>query len=98
MNATYYGKYSFQDTNGSLSIVSESGDYAEVRLGPKSMSDQISQTCNRVRNAIQNLLEIYTNAFRVNFCVSSDDFETGSHSANSTNSKINVTLLMLFIF
>jgi phosphatidylinositol-4-phosphate 3-kinase len=50
-------------------IVSEEGDYAEVKLRPKTVNEHVRLHCNLVRNAVRNLLEIYAQAFRVNFCV-----------------------------
>uniref|UniRef100_A0AAG5DMA9 Phosphatidylinositol-4-phosphate 3-kinase n=1 Tax=Anopheles atroparvus TaxID=41427 RepID=A0AAG5DMA9_ANOAO len=75
--------YSYGDTghgegqaysNGSLAIVSESGDYAEVKLRPRTIPEQIRYRCNEVRNAIQSLLEIYAQAFRVNFTVNVPEY------------------------
>uniref|UniRef100_A0A182QRR1 Phosphatidylinositol-4-phosphate 3-kinase n=1 Tax=Anopheles farauti TaxID=69004 RepID=A0A182QRR1_9DIPT len=61
-------------SNGSLAIVSESGDYAEVKLRPRTVPEQIRYRCNEVRHAIQSLLQIYAQAFRVNFCVNVPEY------------------------
>lgn len=60
-------------------IVSDNGDYAEVTLRPKSFSDQIKLKCNQLREVTQELIEIYSNAFRVNFYVKSVDYITSEY-------------------
>lgn len=61
------------DTNSisgkKLDILSESGDYAEVTLRPKTMGDRVQQRCNYIRDSVQLLLEVYSHAFRVDFSV-----------------------------
>lgn len=69
--------YSYKD--GSLSgnkmdIISEKGDYAEVSLRPRTIFEQVKYRCNQVRNAIQQLVEIYSLAFRVDFSVTMSDY------------------------
>lgn len=69
--------YSYSQSNSyssKLDIVSESGDYAEVKLRPKTASEQISFRCNRIRDAVQNLIEMYSQAFRVDFCVNTPEY------------------------
>ncbi|XP_030373429.1 phosphatidylinositol 4-phosphate 3-kinase C2 domain-containing subunit beta [Scaptodrosophila lebanonensis] len=50
-------------------IVSDYGDYAEVKLRPRSMLEQIKLKCNNLRDAVQELIELYANVFRVAFSV-----------------------------
>ncbi|XP_055378493.1 phosphatidylinositol 4-phosphate 3-kinase C2 domain-containing subunit alpha [Condylostylus longicornis] len=55
-------------------IISESGDYAEITLKPKTTVDLIKLKCNQIREGIQDLIETYVNAFRVDFCVKSLEY------------------------
>ncbi|KAL9702173.1 hypothetical protein quinque_005691 [Culex quinquefasciatus] len=91
--------YSYGDSsdynNGSLSIVSESGDYAEVTLRPRTVSQQIRYRCNEVRNAIQGLLEIYSHAFRVNFCVNVPEWDTNPVSICNISQSVMVNVMCL---
>ncbi|XP_065090885.1 phosphatidylinositol 4-phosphate 3-kinase C2 domain-containing subunit beta [Ochlerotatus camptorhynchus] len=92
--------YSYNDTppdysNGSLSIVSESGDYAEVKLRPRTISQQIQYRCNEVRNAIQSLLEIYSHAFRVNFMVNVPDWSTNPIPISNISQSVMVNIMCL---
>lgn len=65
--------YSYRDSTGAggsrLDIMSETGDYAEVKLRPKTTAEQIAYRCNRLRDSVQTLLETYSHAFRVDFYV-----------------------------
>lgn len=56
-------------TGKKLDIVSESGDYAQVTLRPKTIGDRVQQRCNYIRDSVQLLLETYSHAFRVDFSV-----------------------------
>lgn len=58
------------DSRGSnIEIVSDQGNYAEVALRPKSLFETMQKNCDKLRDAVRNLLDIYTHAFRVNFWV-----------------------------
>lgn len=63
--------YSYREasTGSRLDIMSETGDYAEVKLRPKTTAEQITHRCNRLRDSVQTLLETYSHAFRVDFYV-----------------------------
>ncbi|XP_055594425.1 phosphatidylinositol 4-phosphate 3-kinase C2 domain-containing subunit beta [Uranotaenia lowii] len=91
--------YSYNDSsdysNGSLSILSESGDYAEVKLRPRTISQQIRYRCNEVRNSIQTLLQIYSHAFRVNFCVNTPEWNTNPISISSISQCVMVNVMCL---
>ncbi|XP_053679489.1 phosphatidylinositol 4-phosphate 3-kinase C2 domain-containing subunit beta [Anopheles nili] len=81
--------------NGSLAIMSESGDYAEVKLRPRTMPEQIRYRCNEVRHAIQSLLEIYTRAFRVNFCVNVPEYNANPISICNISQAVMVSVTCL---
>nr|CAA63485.1 phosphoinositide 3-kinase [Drosophila melanogaster] len=57
-------------------IVSDYGDYAQVVLRPRSMLEQIKVKCNELRDAVQELVELYANVFRVAFSVKTPDYST----------------------
>lgn len=51
-------------------ILHEDGDYSVVTLRTK-FPDVISSHCNKIRDAVQDLVETYCHAFRVDFQLSS---------------------------
>lgn len=55
-------------------IVNDCGDYAEVCLRPRSILEQIKLKCNKLRDAVQELIELYSNVFRVGFSVKTIDY------------------------
>lgn len=57
-------------TGSNIEIVSDQGNYAEVALRPKTVFEIVQKNCDKLRDAVRNLLDIYTHAFRVNFWVS----------------------------
>ncbi|KAH8315286.1 hypothetical protein KR074_003629 [Drosophila pseudoananassae] len=57
-------------------IVSDYGDYAQVTLRPRSLLEQIKVKCNGLRDAVQELVELYANVFRVAFSVKTPDYST----------------------
>ncbi|KAH8370988.1 hypothetical protein KR093_005859 [Drosophila rubida] len=57
-------------------IISDYGEYAQVTLRPRSMLEQIKLKCNRLRDAVQELVELYANVFRVAFSVKTPDYST----------------------
>lgn len=75
-------KYASHSTVTNPEIVSERGDYAEVRLVPRPMLDQIKLKCNQLRDAVQELIELYSNVFRVGFSVKSMDYSTSKYKKN----------------
>ncbi|XP_014237353.1 phosphatidylinositol 4-phosphate 3-kinase C2 domain-containing subunit beta isoform X2 [Trichogramma pretiosum] len=59
-------------------ILDEDGDYSVVTLRTK-FPDVISSHCNKIRDAVQDLVETYCHAFRVDFQISSrGDYPTNS--------------------
>ncbi|XP_053661051.1 phosphatidylinositol 4-phosphate 3-kinase C2 domain-containing subunit beta [Anopheles marshallii] len=82
-------------SNGSLAIVSESGDYAEVKLRPRTVAEQIRYRCNEVRHAIQSLLEIYAQAFRVNFSVNVPEYNANPISICNISQAVMVNVSCL---
>lgn len=75
--------YSYRDAHSSgsisgskLDVVSELGDYAEVKLRPKTTLEQIKYRCNHLREAVQSFIETYTQAFRVDFGVNTAEYQT----------------------
>ncbi|ALC43846.1 Pi3K68D [Drosophila busckii] len=57
-------------------IVSDYGEYAQVTLRPRSMLEQIKLKCNHLRDAVQELIELYANVFRVAFSVKNTEYAT----------------------
>ncbi|KAM7355935.1 phosphatidylinositol-4-phosphate 3-kinase catalytic subunit Pi3K68D isoform 2-T2 [Cochliomyia hominivorax] len=65
-------KYKSSSTNPE--IINDCGDYAEVSLRPRSILEQIKVKCNKLRDAVQELIELYSNVFRVGFSVKTMDY------------------------
>ncbi|PSN54649.1 hypothetical protein C0J52_01070 [Blattella germanica] len=72
--------------NACPEITSEDGDYSIVRLRRQPLSDAISTHCDRVRDAVQGLIETYCHAFRV-------DFQLNSRGELPINAKLSSTVL-----
>lgn len=88
--------YTYGDYSGSkLNILSETGDYAEVSLKPKTTAEQINRRCNDIRNSIQNLLETYCNAFRVDFCVNTLEYAPNLISISKVSEPVMIHLMCL---
>lgn len=93
--------YSYRDSNSSqysgskMDIVSENGDYAEVTLRPKTIAEQITHQCNQLRYAVQTLLETYSHAFRVDFCVNTPPIISKPVSIASVTEPVMVHLMCL---
>ncbi|XP_037050544.1 phosphatidylinositol 4-phosphate 3-kinase C2 domain-containing subunit alpha isoform X2 [Bradysia coprophila] len=88
--------YTYGDYSGSkLNILSETGDYAEVSLRPKTTAEQITRRCNDIRNSVQNLLETYCNAFRVDFCVNTPEYVPNLISITKVSEPVMVHLMCL---
>lgn len=66
---SYSSSSAYGDATNSMDIVSENGDYAQVALRPRTFAEQIKYNCNKIRDAVEQLLDIYSNAVRVDFCV-----------------------------
>lgn len=67
-------KYAPMAVANSPEIANDYGDFAQVTLRPRSMLEQIKLKCNQLRDAVQELVELYANVFRVAFSVKSPDY------------------------
>lgn len=90
--------YGYKDSGGAyaghkIDIVSEKGDYAEVTLRPRTFPEQIKYRCHQVRSAIQQLVEIYSNAFRVDFSVLTPDYATTPIPIYEVNESVMVHVM-----
>lgn len=52
---------------------------------PRPMLDQIKLKCNQLRDAVQELIELYSNVFRVGFSVKSLDYSTSESFMSNFN-------------
>lgn len=86
--------YTYRDA-GKLDIVSENGDYAEVTLRPKTTAEQVSHRCNNLRDSVQTLLETYSHAFRVDFCVNTIEYRTNPVPISNVLEPVLVHLMCL---
>lgn len=73
--------YSYREPSTSgvgsmLEVDSEIGDYAKVKLRPKTIHEQIKFCCNRIRDTVRSLIDTFSHAFRVDFCVNTAVYRT----------------------
>lgn len=52
-----------------IKIVDKNNHYSDVSLQPRSFSGEIKSLCDEIRDSVQHLLEVYSQAFHVNFSV-----------------------------
>lgn len=69
---------------GMLDVMSEDGDYAKVKLRPKTTPEQLKYCCNRIREAVQTLIVTFSHAFRVDFCVNARPTIARARSTSKT--------------
>lgn len=88
---------SLQHNNSSrqLDILSEKGNYAKVSLRPKSTSEELKYRCDEIRDAVQHLLEVYTQAFQVNYSVSRPLWNTAIISTTSVSQTVMLNLMAI---
>uniref|UniRef100_A0A1B0A2K1 phosphatidylinositol 3-kinase n=1 Tax=Glossina pallidipes TaxID=7398 RepID=A0A1B0A2K1_GLOPL len=70
------GQRKYSSSSNNPEILSDCGDYAEVNLRPRSMLEKIRLKCNQLRDAVQELIELYSNVFRVDFSVKTVDYSS----------------------
>lgn len=81
--------------SSTVNIVSEKGGYAEVVLQPRKISDQIKCHCNQVRDAVQHLLEMYSEAFHVNFSVIAPKWELNPVAITEVSEMVMLNIICL---
>lgn len=77
-------------SGGMLDVSSEDGDYAIVSIRPKLLHEQIKYCCNRIRDSVQTLIETYSHAFRVDFCVTKTNYITSPLKSEDISSPVEV--------
>lgn len=89
-------KYSYKEgvhAGNKMDIISEQGDYAEVSLRPRTIGEQVRYRCNQVRSAVSLLVDIYSNAFRVDFCVAMPEYTSGPISIGQVSESVMVHIM-----
>lgn len=74
--SSVYDSHDAPIKGGIFEVNSDIGDYTEVKLRPKTQSEQIRHSCDRVREAVESLIDTFSHAFRVNFSVNRPLFHT----------------------
>lgn len=64
----------YTSPGGNPEVVTDFNDYSEVCLRPRSVLEQVQFKCNQLRDAVQELIELYSKLFRVDFSVQSLDY------------------------
>lgn len=78
-----------------LEVDTEVGDYAKVNLRPKTIAEQIKHCCNRIRDAVQSLIDTFSHAFRVDFCVSTMVYQTNPIPISQVSKSVMVHVMCL---
>ena len=65
-----------------IDILSEKGNYARVSIRPRNNNEKIKFHSDEIRDAILNLLEIYTQAFQVNYSIKRPQWNSGKFFMN----------------
>lgn len=60
-----------------IDILSEKGNYAKVSIRSRNVSEEIKYRCDEIRDAVLNLLDIYTQAFQVNYSIKRPQWNSG---------------------
>lgn len=81
--------------NSKLDILSEKGNYAKVSLRPRSICEEIKFRCDEIRDAVQHLLEVYTQAFQVNYSVNRPQWNTTVISTKSVSQAVMFNLMAI---
>lgn len=76
-----------------MDIISEQGDYAEVSLRPRTIGEQVRYRCTQVRAAVALLVDIYSNAFRVDFCVIMPEYSSPPVSIAQVSGSVMVHIM-----
>lgn len=91
-------KFSYREDSPAgqkMDIISEQGDYAEVSLRPRTVGEQVRYRCNQVRSAVGLLVDIYSNAFRVDFCVDIPDYSMTPQSIGQVSESVMVHVMCM---
>lgn len=76
----YFVCYQVEETWSRPEIVDEDGDYSVVLFRGEVASETIASHCERIRDAVQGLIQTYASAFRVDFQVKDLSLPTnGNH-------------------
>lgn len=82
-------------SGGILDVMSEDGDYAKVKLRPKTAPEQLRYCCDRIREAVQILIDTFSHAFRVDFCVNTPDYRTSPIRVEDVSEAVMVHVMCL---
>lgn len=80
---------------GMLEVDSEIGDYAKVKLRPKTYAEQIKYCCNRIRDAVQSLIDTFSHAFRVDFSIETAVYRTNPIPITNVKDDVMVHVMCL---
>jgi phosphatidylinositol-4-phosphate 3-kinase len=78
-----------------VDILSEKGNYAKVSLRPRSISEELKYRCDEIRDAVQHLLEVYTQAFQVNYTVNRPQWNISFINTSSVSQTVMLNLMAI---
>jgi phosphatidylinositol-4-phosphate 3-kinase len=82
-------------TRSTVKIEYEKGNYAQVSLRPRSVSEEVKYRCDEVRDSVQHLLEVYSQAFQVNFSVNRPQWQTASVCTTTVQQNVMLNVMAL---
>lgn len=80
---------------GIFEVNSDIGDYTEVKIRPKTQVEQIKHSCDRIREAVESLIDTFSHAFRVNFSVNKPLYHTNPISIKNVHDPVVVHIQCL---
>lgn len=97
--ATNGQNYSYCDTSigggTMLEVDNYDGNYATVNFRPKTFPEQVKYCCNRIREAVQTLIETFSQAFRVDFCVNTVVYRPNPIPISQVSDPVKVHVMCL---
>ncbi|XP_070490549.1 phosphatidylinositol 4-phosphate 3-kinase C2 domain-containing subunit beta isoform X2 [Chironomus tepperi] len=82
-------------TRTTFQVDSEKGNYSHVTLKPRSISEEIKRLCDDIRDSVQHLLEVYSQAFQVNFSVNRPQWESPIKSIANVSQNVMLNVMAL---
>lgn len=78
-----------------LEVDTEVGAYAKVNFRPKTFAEQVKYCCNRIREAVQSLIDTFSHAFRVDFCVNKTVYRANPIPISQVSDTVMVHVMCL---
>jgi phosphatidylinositol-4-phosphate 3-kinase len=85
----------YSSRSSKIDILSEQGNYARVTIRPRNPGEDIKYNCNEVRDSVQHLLEMYAQAFQVNFSVNGPQWNSAPICITNVFQNVMINIVAL---